>query len=171
METTTFENQKTISTFIHISTFTKYLFPFGNFIAPIILWTLNRDKPFIDYNGRQAINFQLSIFLYSVVLGILCIPLLAFFAFDLIDIATEIGQNFNTFNLSEINNISGFILIVGVVALLFLGIFIIELYAVISASISASRGIEYKYPFCIPFIKPTNPIVSEENQQNHEHSS
>lgn len=171
MATTILENEKTVSTFVHLSTFTKYLFPFGNFIAPIILWTLNRDKPFIDYNGRQAINFQLSVFLYSVVIGILCIPLLAFFAFDLIDMATEIGHNFNTVSLSEINNVSGFIIILGVIVLQFLGIFVIELYAVISASISASKGIEYKYPFCIPFIKPTNPIIPEKNQPTHEHNS
>ena len=57
-------HQKNIATFIHLSTFSRFIFPFGNFIGPIILWVANKDKSdFIDHHGKQAINFQISILL------------------------------------------------------------------------------------------------------------
>ena len=53
-------HQRNIATFIHLSTFTRFIFPFGNFIAPIVLWSLNKDKSdYIDHHGKQAINFQI----------------------------------------------------------------------------------------------------------------
>jgi len=62
-------HQKNIATFIHLSTFSRFIFPLGNIIAPIILWFINKDKSqFIDTHGKQAINFQISIFLYSIFL-------------------------------------------------------------------------------------------------------
>ena len=165
------ENEKTVSAFVHLSTFTKFFFPFGNFIAPIILWTLNKEKPFVDYNGKQAINFQLSMFLYTIIIGLICIPFFAFFAFDIIGLANEVGHTFSSGDIHNINNISGYILLIVVVGLLLLGLFGIELYAVISASMSAAKGIAYKYPFCISFIKSNKPEVSDKNQPSHEHNS
>lgn len=51
--------KKTLLVLIHISTFAKYLFPFGNFILPLVLWTSNKnDSAFVDHNGKQALNFQ-----------------------------------------------------------------------------------------------------------------
>ena len=58
--------------------------PFGNIIAPLVLWLLKRaDDPFVDVCGKEAVNFQITISLYftlSVVLifakvGILLLPL------------------------------------------------------------------------------------------------
>jgi len=37
-------HQKNLSTFIHLSTFSKWIFPFGNFIAPLILWSAQGKK-------------------------------------------------------------------------------------------------------------------------------
>ena len=63
-------HQKNIATFIHLSTFSRFIIPFGNFIGPIILWVANKDKSeFIDAHGKQAINFQISILLYAIILG------------------------------------------------------------------------------------------------------
>ncbi len=46
---------------------------------PLIFWTMNKDKSeFIDRHGKQAINFQLSIFLYMIIAGCLTIPLFLF---------------------------------------------------------------------------------------------
>src|SRR5690606_8732674 len=70
------KNQKNIATFIHLSTFSRFLFPLGNFIGPIVLWVANKDKSdFIDAHGKQAINFQISILLYAIILGMITIPL------------------------------------------------------------------------------------------------
>jgi uncharacterized protein len=57
-------HQKNIATFIHLSTFSRFIIPLGNFIGPVILWIANKEKSeFIDNHGKQAINFQLSVLL------------------------------------------------------------------------------------------------------------
>ncbi len=38
------DNQKNIATFIHLSTFSRFIIPLGNFIGPIVLWSINKDK-------------------------------------------------------------------------------------------------------------------------------
>lgn len=44
--------------------------PFGNIIVPLILWLMKRDEhPFIDDQGKEALNFQLSLSLYVLVAG------------------------------------------------------------------------------------------------------
>lgn len=50
METTVNENQKNTSVFIHLSTFLQYFIPFANFIGPLLIWTFNKEKEFVDYN-------------------------------------------------------------------------------------------------------------------------
>ena len=53
-------HNKNLATFIHLSTFSRFVIPFGNFIGPIILWAANKEKShFVDQHGKQAINFQI----------------------------------------------------------------------------------------------------------------
>ena len=45
----------------------------GGVVAVLIIWHLKRDDdPFIDENGRRAINFQLSMLIYFAASGLLC---------------------------------------------------------------------------------------------------
>ncbi len=38
------------------------------FLGPLIIWLVKRnDHPFVDDQGKEALNFQLSILIYSVV--------------------------------------------------------------------------------------------------------
>ena len=54
-------------------------------LGPLIVWLLKRnDHPTIDANGREAVNFQLSVLIYTWVLGLigaLTLILLIGFAF------------------------------------------------------------------------------------------
>ncbi|MGD8785934.1 MAG: DUF4870 domain-containing protein [Phycisphaerales bacterium] len=44
----------------------------GSVIAPLIIWQIKKqDSPFIDENGKEALNFQISISIYALI----CIPL------------------------------------------------------------------------------------------------
>ena len=77
MTETLTKHERTLSAVIHASTFSKFFIPFGNFIIPLVLWTANKKKyTFVDYNGKQALNFQISLLLYSIILGIISIPFL-----------------------------------------------------------------------------------------------
>jgi hypothetical protein len=144
-------HQKNIATFIHLSTFSRFIIPFGNFIGPIILWTANKEKSeFIDSHGKQAINFQMSIFLYAIILGTLTIPFFIFKIFNGIDFI-----DFNSFNDFHINigKPSPLLYIGGGLGVLAIIGFIIELALIVVASLKARDGQLYKYPFTINFLK------------------
>lgn len=50
---------------------------FGHLLGPLIVWLIKRDaSPEIDANGRESLNFQLSMLIYDIVAGILCIVLI-----------------------------------------------------------------------------------------------
>jgi uncharacterized Tic20 family protein len=72
MKTTT---EKNSATFTHLSALTQYFIPFGNFIFPILFWTSKKDESeFVDYSGKQILNFQLSLLLYTIGLALIAIP-------------------------------------------------------------------------------------------------
>ena len=64
----------------HLSTFAKYLaIPFGNIIGPLILWLIKKDQhPFVNDQGKEAMNFQITITLLYLVAGILAFLLIGF---------------------------------------------------------------------------------------------
>jgi uncharacterized Tic20 family protein len=162
MNSTITENQKNVAAAMHLSTFTKYFFPFGNFIAPLLLWTFNKEKAFVDDHGKQAINFQLSVFLYTLLIGMISLPFVLIFATDFISLIDTIDHTVNIVTLREIKSVSASIIVIFIATMLFIGLFIFELYAVISATMAASKGNLYKYPLSISFIKTTSqPQVIE----------
>lgn len=144
-------HQKNIATFIHLSTFSRFIIPFGNFIGPIILWSTNKDKSeFIDKHGKQAINFQISMLLYAIILGTISIP---FFIFSMFSNFNFIDFNgFNDFHIN-LSKPSALLYIGGGLGVIAVIAFIIELVLIINASLKARDGNYYKYPFTINFLK------------------
>jgi len=52
----------------HLSIFTGYLSFVGFFLGPIVIWLLKKeDFPGLDAHFKEAINFQISMFLYLVI--------------------------------------------------------------------------------------------------------
>ncbi|MDO6598158.1 DUF4870 domain-containing protein [Oceanihabitans sp. 2_MG-2023] len=144
-------HQKNIATFIHLSTFSRFIIPLGNFLGPIILWVANKDKSeFVDAHGKQAINFQISILLYSIVIGLLTVPFFIFNIFKQIDFI-----NINAFENISINldKPSPLLYIGGAFAGLAVIAFLLELVFIIKASLTARDGEFFKYPLTINFLK------------------
>ncbi|ASP49754.1 DUF4870 domain-containing protein [Cognaticolwellia beringensis] len=57
---------------IHLSQLTSIIIPGLGFILPIVMWTMNKDKnEEIDKHGKTTMNWLISLFIYSVVCGIL----------------------------------------------------------------------------------------------------
>ena len=49
----------------------------GHIVGPLVVWLAKRtDSPEIDAHGKESINFQLSMLIYNVIAGILCIVLI-----------------------------------------------------------------------------------------------
>ena len=50
---------------------------FGHLLGPLIVWLIKRDASAeIDANGKESLNFQISMLIYDIVAGILCIVLI-----------------------------------------------------------------------------------------------
>ena len=144
-------HQKNIATFIHLSTFSRFIIPFGNFIGPLILWVSNKDKStFIDAHGKQAINFQISILLYAIILGAISIPFFIFNIFNGFDFIDFHG--FHDFHF-DISKASPLLYIGGALGSIAIIGFILELVFIIKASLKARDGELYNYPLTINFIK------------------
>jgi uncharacterized Tic20 family protein len=59
--------------FCHLSGLVGFVIPFGNVIAPLIIWTLKKDEyPHVDDQGKEALNFQISMTVY-ILLSVLLI--------------------------------------------------------------------------------------------------
>ena len=57
----------------HLSQLITLVIGFGSLILPLILWMSNKEKVYqMDAHGKNIINFQLSILIYSII----CIPLI-----------------------------------------------------------------------------------------------
>lgn len=161
METSIPLHHKNVGTIIHLSTFAKYFFPLGNFIAPLIIWsTQKRESLFIDEHGRGAINFQLSILLYLIALLVISIPFFAYFIIS----AGGGSESFIKYgyikNPTDFADLSGFLITAIIVGIIGVGIFVLEIISVISAAVAASQGQIYRYPFTIHFIKKSETAAS-----------
>jgi hypothetical protein len=56
---------QTIATICHLASFAGFLMPFGNILGPLIVWLIKcHDSLYIDYHGKEALNFQISLTLY-----------------------------------------------------------------------------------------------------------
>lgn len=120
------QNDKNYSTITHLSGFAGWFFPFGNIIAPLVLWLARKNEStFIDAHGKAALNFQMSLMFYSFLLVILLVPV-AILTLGLGIIAVVLG---------------------------IIPAFILTVVLIISASLKASKGEYYDYPFTIEFIK------------------
>lgn len=67
------ETERNWAMLCHLSAFAGFFFPFGGIIGPLICWLSKRDDSvWVNINGRNSLNFQLSILLYIVLLIPLC---------------------------------------------------------------------------------------------------
>jgi hypothetical protein len=107
--------------------------PFGNILGPLVVWLIKRhDSPYIDYHGKEALNFQISLTLYfiaSAVLISLTLYLLSYLIASAVLIIVLIGMLL--------------IIVVGVAGIVL----------TIIAAVRASEGEEYRYPMTIRLVK------------------
>jgi uncharacterized Tic20 family protein len=137
-------NENTNAFLIHISAFAGFIFPFGNIITPLIAWQTLKDRSvFLDEQGKEAVNFNIS---YTLYVFILTIFMGSFFAGNFI-------RNFNNFNHFDFNfssnDLFGFIGIGSLAGIVYL----VGIVLVIIAALKAKERENYKYPFTIKFIK------------------
>jgi uncharacterized protein len=97
--------------------------PFGNILAPLIVWLLKRHESLgVDAHGKESLNFHISWTIYGMIIGAVAAILWI----------VLIGLAFIP------------VLIIGWIAMIVLTII---------ASVKASNGELYRYPLTIRFLK------------------
>ncbi|PLT35000.1 DUF4870 domain-containing protein [Bacillus sp. V5-8f] len=74
-------NERLLAALIYFISF------FTVFIGPLIIWLIKKDDSrFIDFHGREYLNFMISYTLYTVIATILCFVLIGFLVIPIIGI-------------------------------------------------------------------------------------
>ncbi len=135
----------------HLSGFVSFVFPLGAILGPLVMWSVNKGRSeFVDENGIEAVNFNISYVLYVFVLGALTFP----FAIGTFLSRMSHWEDFDNlhfnFDFSHgFGNLFGILSVGSIIGIIFLIRFILT----IVAAVKASRGESYKYPLTIKFIK------------------
>ena len=92
------KDDKTWAMLAHLSALVGYLvLPLGNILGPLVIWLVKKDQSwFVDDQGKEALNFQISITIYFLVslmlvfvlIGIVLIGILYVFGIVVAIIAT-----------------------------------------------------------------------------------
>jgi uncharacterized Tic20 family protein len=64
----------------HLSALAGLVVPvIGCIIGPLVIWQIKKEEfPFLDEQGKEAVNFQISILIYGIVAGLLCFVCVGF---------------------------------------------------------------------------------------------
>ncbi len=61
----------------HLLAFCGFVIPFGNIIGPLIIWLTKKDAfPFVNEQGKESLNFQISMTIYAIIAWLLCFILI-----------------------------------------------------------------------------------------------
>ncbi len=115
----------------HLSALLGFFMPLGNVVGPLVVWLLRKNEsPAIDREGKDSLNFQISMTTYIIASYLLFFA--GFFGFVVHAVLPFAGF------------FSGFLLAIG------FGVF--DLIQVIIAAIKTSNGEQYRYPITIRFV-------------------
>lgn len=71
------KDERTWGMLCHLSALAGFVIPFGNIIGPLIVYSMKKDEYlFVADQGRESLNFQISIMIYLLIAFILLIILL-----------------------------------------------------------------------------------------------
>jgi hypothetical protein len=112
----------------HLAALAVYLgIPFGNILGPLIIWLVKKDEiPLVDENGKEALNFQISLLIY----GAAAVIMIVVFSVTIILIPLAI--------------------LLGMLIFLFA---LVNLVLIVIAALKVSNGESFQYPLTIRLLK------------------
>ncbi len=74
--------------FAHLSALVGFVVPFGNVIGPLVIWQLKKEMPFVVDQGKEALNFQITVLIAAAIcfllmfifIGMLLLPVVGIVA-------------------------------------------------------------------------------------------
>ncbi len=68
------QDDKTFGMLAHLTALAGFVIPFGNIIGPLVIWLIKKDQSaWVDRQGKESLNFQISVSIYAFVAGILTV--------------------------------------------------------------------------------------------------
>ena len=68
------QDERTWGMLAHLAAFAGFIIPLGFVIGPLVVWLIKRDQSaFVADQGKEALNFNISVFLALAVCGVLCL--------------------------------------------------------------------------------------------------
>jgi uncharacterized Tic20 family protein len=77
--------------FAHLSALIGFIIPFGNVIGPLVIWQMKKaEMPFVDDQGKEALNFQITALIAIVVCFVLMFVLIGMLLLPIVGLAVLI---------------------------------------------------------------------------------
>ena len=82
------QEERSLGLACHLLAFVGMVFPFGNILGPLVIWLVKKDdSAFVDDQGKEALNFNITIsiagfvafLLTFVVIGAILLPIICIF--------------------------------------------------------------------------------------------
>lgn len=144
------EAGRTPALVIHLSPLLGLVLPaLGNVLGPLAAWLVWRDRaPVLDQQGKEALNFQLSVWIYSLLAGGLFFGL-----FSLGLIGGFVGAAAGSSGLGALalfGSLAAFFAFFIPAALV---LWAFPLVVMLLAVVQVSQGRAYRYPLSIRFVR------------------
>lgn len=69
--------EKNWGMYCHLAAFAGLIFPMGNVLGPLIIWIIKKDEyPFVEQEGKESLNFQITISIATIIASLLSIVLI-----------------------------------------------------------------------------------------------
>lgn len=66
------KDQRTMGMLCHLLALAGFLIPFGNIIGPLVIWLIKKEEmPFVNDQGKESLNFQISLIIVAIALFVL----------------------------------------------------------------------------------------------------
>jgi len=112
----------------------------GNIIGALVMWLIKRnDSAFIDNQGKEALNFQITLSFVNLAIGLLFSIRHGFWAFRRI---WRDDFDFDHFDVFTFSSVSAY----GIV-------WVLNIVFSVIAAVRASNGVAYRYPFSWRIVK------------------
>lgn len=73
------QEQKTWGMIAHLSSLIGFIIPLGNILGPLVVWLVKKDTmPFVEDQGKEALNFNITVAIAAIVSGLLTLILIGF---------------------------------------------------------------------------------------------
>ncbi len=73
------KDERTWGMLCHLAAFSGFIIPLGNVLGPLVIWLIKKDEmPFVNDQGKESLNFQLTMMIALIISAILVVVLIGF---------------------------------------------------------------------------------------------